>query len=109
MPGDLDFPLVHPQLRDACLAQAAQQPAGMLGFGGKKVREQVVWDLPSAKLLTRCRTDMSAATSERAFTSGTRLANARRHANSHHEDLADGAPARFFPGRIESVDCGNSA
>jgi hypothetical protein len=48
-----DFPLVHPQLRDACLAQASQQPTGILGFGGKKVREQVVWDLPSAKLLTR--------------------------------------------------------
>ena len=48
-----DEPLVHPQLRASLMEQADQQPQGMLGFGGKKIREQAVWDLPAAKLLTR--------------------------------------------------------
>ncbi len=48
-----DGNLVHPEFKAACMNKAAEQPAGMLGFGGKKVRDQDVWDLPSAKLLTR--------------------------------------------------------
>lgn len=48
-----DGNLVHPELAAALLAQAQRQPRGMLGFGGKKVREPGLWNLPGAKLLTQ--------------------------------------------------------
>jgi hypothetical protein len=48
-----DGNLIHPELAAALLSQAAKQPQGMLGFGGKKVREPGLWDMPGAKLLTQ--------------------------------------------------------
>lgn len=48
-----DGNLTHPELDTALLQQAARQPQGMLGFGGKKVREPGLWELPAAKLLTQ--------------------------------------------------------
>jgi len=48
-----DGSIVHPEFAAALIAQAAKQPQGMLGFGGKKVREPGLWDLPGAKLLTQ--------------------------------------------------------
>lgn len=48
-----DAAIVHNEMIQAVLAQGLKQPMGALGFGGKKVRDPAVWDLPSARLLTR--------------------------------------------------------
>ncbi|WP_254506839.1 putative 2OG-Fe(II) oxygenase [Anatilimnocola floriformis] len=48
-----DGNLVHPEFAAILLQQAARQPQGMLGFGGKKIRDPGIWDLPAARLLTR--------------------------------------------------------
>ena len=48
----LDTNVVHREMIDGVLAQAAKQNLGMLGFGGRKIREVSTWQLPAAKLLT---------------------------------------------------------
>src|SRR5688500_10062142 len=48
-----DAPLVHPPLLARVIAQAAQLPTNMRGWGGKKVRDEETWNLPSARLLTQ--------------------------------------------------------
>jgi hypothetical protein len=48
-----DGAIVHPELARLLLDQAARQPQGLLGFGGKKVRDPAIWDHPAAQLLTR--------------------------------------------------------
>ena len=48
-----DGNIVHPELTALLLQQAARQPQGMLGFGGKKIREPGTWEHPAAQLLTR--------------------------------------------------------
>jgi hypothetical protein len=44
--------LVHAEARAAIQRQAAQLPLGLLGFGGKKVREPEVWENPAVKLIS---------------------------------------------------------
>ncbi len=48
-----DGNIVHPDLAAALLLQASRQPQGLLGFGGKKIREPATWEHPAAQLLTR--------------------------------------------------------
>jgi len=48
----LDGTTVHPAFRQALIEQAGRQNMGMLGFGGKKVREAAIWQLPAARLLS---------------------------------------------------------
>lgn len=48
-----DGNVVHPELAALLLEQAQRQPQGLLGFGGKKVRDPSIWDHPAAQLLTR--------------------------------------------------------
>jgi hypothetical protein len=47
-----DNALVAGELLPRVLAQAARQPANVLGWGGKKVRDDETWSLPSARLLS---------------------------------------------------------
>jgi hypothetical protein len=48
-----DANLIHPEFAALLLQQASRQPQGMLGFGGKKIRETFTWEHPAARLLTR--------------------------------------------------------
>jgi hypothetical protein len=46
-----DARLIHPELHQRILAAAKELPPNMPGQGGKKVRDQVTWDMPAAKLI----------------------------------------------------------
>lgn len=49
----LDGAVVHPEAIAAIRNQAALQPIGLQGFGGKKVREESVWQTPALQLISR--------------------------------------------------------